>query len=259
MTMAGAIRQITIERGLDPRDFTLFAFGGGGPLHAATIAREMRIPELIIPPEPGVFSALGMLLADARVDETQTFLRPLTEENLTLMQERFGALESTIAASLAKELGPVAVTFERQAQMRFRGQRHFVKAAVGTARDVGRVRAAFEALYRQRFGHVDPSAPVEVVNIVVTALAQLERPALEQLQPARRPPGKDAPASRSIYFAERQRRMDTPVYQRQALPVGFAAQGPAVIEEYGSSTVVGPDDRFEIGRLGEIRVRFDYS
>ena len=77
--MAGAIKQITIERGMDPREFTLFAFGGGGPLHAGTLARELNIPEVIIPPEPGNFSAIGMLVSDARVDETHTFLRDFTQ------------------------------------------------------------------------------------------------------------------------------------------------------------------------------------
>jgi N-methylhydantoinase A len=92
----------------------------------------------------------------------------------------------------------------------------------------------------------------------VTALARFARPALERLRPAA-DGVKTGPTERSIYFAERGRRVATPVYQRASLPTGFAAQGPAVIEEYGSTTVVGPDDRFEIGALGEIRVRFDYS
>jgi N-methylhydantoinase A len=101
--MAGAIKQITVERGLDPREFALFAFGGGGPLHSATLARELSIPEVIIPPEPGNFSALGMILADARIDETQTFLRPLSADSIGEISRTFDVMQERARGTLAKE------------------------------------------------------------------------------------------------------------------------------------------------------------
>ena len=253
LTMASAIRQITTERGLDPRDFTLFAFGGGGPLHGQTLAREMNIPEVVIPPEPGIFSAIGMLLADARVDETRTFLRPLTEEAAAEMAEAFGQMEASMGTALTAELGTVPLTFLRQAQMRFAGQRHFVQTGVTPTSTLSQTRSAFEALYRQRFGHVDAGAPIEIVGLTLTATAGIQRPPLEQLRPAVDQPAN--PRRRSVYFAERSGRLDTPVYSRNALPSGFESAGPAIIEEYGSTTVVGPDDHFSIGVLGEIRIR----
>ncbi|MFM9969951.1 MAG: hydantoinase/oxoprolinase family protein [Burkholderiales bacterium] len=254
LTMASAIRQITTERGLDPRDFALFAFGGGGPLHAQALAREMNIPEVVIPPEPGIFSAIGMLLADARVDETRTFLRPLSQEAATAMAEAFTQMEATMRAALAAELGPVPLTLLRQAQLRFAGQRHFVQTGIAPDSSLAQIRSSFEALYRQRYGHVDEGAPIEIVGLTLTATAQIQRPPLAQLRPVL----TDKPATprkRAVYFAERAARIDTPVYDRNTLPSGFESAGPAVIEEYGSTTIVGPDDFFTIGALGEIRIR----
>ncbi len=252
LTMASAIKQITTEKGLDPRDFSLFAFGGGGPLHGQALAREMNIPEVVIPPEPGIFSAIGMLLADARVDETRTFLRPLNAEAVCAMDGVFEQMEAAMGAALAEELGPVPVSFARQAQMRFAGQRHFVQTGVAPGSDLGDVRTAFESMYRQRFGHVDEGAPIEIVGLTLTATASIQRPPLEQLRPTA--DKTSSPRMREVYFPERSARMVTPVYDRNSLPAGFTSAGPAVIEEYGSTTIVGPDDRFSIGSLGEIRI-----
>ena len=253
LTMASAIRQITTERGLDPRDFTIFAFGGGGPLHGQALAREMNIPEVVIPPEPGIFSAIGMLLADARVDETRTFLRPLNQAAAIEMVQAFEEMQTHMGAALAAELGVVPLTFLRQAQLRFVGQRHFVQTGLAGDATVAQMRGAFEALYRQRFGHVDSGAPIEIVGLTLTATAEIQRPPLEQLRPTVGEPM--AARMRPVYFSERSARIDTPVYTRNSLPSGFESAGPAVIEEYGSTTIVGPDDHFTVGSLGEIRIR----
>ena len=255
-TMADAIKQITIERGLDPREFSLFAFGGGGPLHSAALARELNIPEVIIPPEPGIFSALGMLLADARVDETQTFLRPLTDAATTEMLQAFETMETAMREALSRELDNAVILFERQAMMRFRGQRHAMRTLLGAQTNAEGVRADFESQYRRRYGFAEAGAPLEIVSLVLTAMAHIDRPALDKLRPLLDATSPPAPTSRPVYFAEAGKRLETPVYRRNALPVGFAANGPAIIEEYGSTTVVGPNDAFEIGRLGEIRISF---
>ena len=255
LTMASAIKQITVERGLDPRSFVLFAFGGGGPLHASTLAKELSIPEIVIPPEPGIFSAVGMLLADARVDQTRTFLRPLEAAVLPEIDAAFAAMTASITAALAGEVDAPSVIVQRALHLRFKGQRHFVRTTVPDEAGEGEVRAAFEQLYRKRYGFVEPGSPIEIVNISVTAIAAVAKPPLDRLVPnivAGAPPQH---TSRPVYFHERAARLDTAIYQRAALPIGFSAAGPAVIEEYASTTVVAPGDRFTIGRLGEIRIR----
>jgi N-methylhydantoinase A len=253
MTMAGAIKQITIERGLYPREFALFAFGGGGPLHAAQIARELAIPLVVVPPEPGIFSALGMILADARVDEARTFLRDLAPTTLPEIEAVFVAMEDAMREKLENELERPTIVFERQADMRFRGQRHTLRTPLGAARDSDTMRRAFETTYERKFGHVEIASPIEFVGLVLTGFARIERPALEGLRPVATDTQPRSPLRREVHFGELGRIM-TPVLARARLPIDHAARGPAIIEEYGSTTVVGPNDRFEIGMLGEIRI-----
>ena len=256
LTMASAIKQITVERGIDPRELSIIAFGGAGPLHTAALAREIGIAQLIIPPEPGNFSALGMILADARVDEIRTFLMPLTDDSVTPMMESFLAMEQAVQLSMLSDLGVDEILFERQIEMGFAGQKHSLRLPIGTASTETEIRERFEAEYRRRYGHVEQGAPIQFMSLVLTATAPTQRPRLEDFCPASNNDRQAPGAVRTIHFAERKGRVETPVYQRHELGVGFSAPGPAIIEEYGSTTLVGPDDRFEIGELGEIYIRF---
>ncbi|HSQ14536.1 MAG TPA: hydantoinase/oxoprolinase family protein, partial [Candidatus Deferrimicrobium sp.] len=125
--MAGAIRKISVEHGLDPRDFVLFSYGGGGPLHACALAHELSIPTVVIPPEPGNFSAVGMLLADARLDDSTTFTGLLDEDLVADMDRVFTGMEHAAAQALAADFGNAELRFERFDEMRYRGQRHNIK------------------------------------------------------------------------------------------------------------------------------------
>ncbi|MDX1486244.1 MAG: hydantoinase/oxoprolinase family protein, partial [Alphaproteobacteria bacterium] len=158
VTMAGAIRRVSVEHGLDPRDFALFSYGGGGPLHAAALARELAIPMVIVPPEPGNFSAIGMLLADARIDAAETFTGPLDEALVAGMQGRFLAMEHEAAAALKRDFGAEDVYFHHHAEMRYCGQRHNIKVPVSGLRDVAAIRDAFTHDYKRRYGHADARA-----------------------------------------------------------------------------------------------------
>jgi N-methylhydantoinase A len=194
-----------------------------------------------------------MILADARVDETRTFLRDLAPETLAEVESVFGAMEDAMRRKLEQELESPTIVFERQADMRFRGQRHTLRTALGAARDAAAIRHAFETTYERKFGHVEVDSPIEFVGLVLTGFARIERPALEGLRPVASEAKLPAPRAREVHFGNSGRIM-TPVLTRERLPVGHKAAGPAIIEEYGSTTVVGPDDRFEIGQLGEIRI-----
>ena len=132
--MAGAIKQISVEHGLDPREFVLFCYGGGGPLHASALARELSIPTVVIPPEPGNFSAIGMLLADARLDLSKTFVGVLNDATIARLNDEFAKMEAEARASLAREFGSGEVLFERLAEMRYRGQRHNIKVPISGLR-----------------------------------------------------------------------------------------------------------------------------
>jgi N-methylhydantoinase A len=251
VVMAGAIRQISVEHGLDPRDFVLFSYGGGGPLHACALAHELKIPTVVIPPEPGNFSAIGMLLADARLDLSLTFTRPLGDETIAPLQEAFATLEREAAEALAKEFGTSDIFFERHAEMRYRGQRHNIKVPVSGLQDAAAIRGAFDRDYKRRYGHADARAAAEFQALHLSAFARMKRPELAKLP---RHGGKPvAKQVRNIYFGGAGL-LEAGVYDRDSLAPGFAAEGPAVIEEYGSTTVVWPGDRFEIGALHEIRI-----
>ncbi len=250
--MAGAIRRVSVEHGLDPRDFALFSYGGGGPLHGSALARELSIPLVIIPPEPGNFSAIGMLLADARIDSSETFTGLLGDASVTAMSGRFAEMEHVAAEALAEEFGASEVFFERHAEMRYRGQRHNIKVPITGLDTMPAIREAFERDYKRRYGHADSKAPGELQALHLSAFAKLRRPDIARLP--RRAAQTSAEGRRKVIFGAADGPVETRVYDRGALPTGFKADGPAVIEEYGSTTLVWPGDRFEVGELGEIRI-----
>jgi N-methylhydantoinase A len=254
VVMAGAIKQVSVEHGLDPRDFVLFCYGGGGPLHGCALARELSIPTVIIPPEPGNFSAVGMLLADARIDLSKTFTGRLDDATVTKLEEAFSDLEMEASKALEHEFGASEVHFERHAEMRYIGQRHNIKVPVSGHTTLAAIREAFDRDYQRRYGHADAKAPAELQAIHLSAFSRQRRPDLARLP--RADTDTPRPATRKVWFdSARGAPLDTAVYDRQSLEPGFKAAGPALIEEYGSTTLIWPGDSFEIGRLREIIIR----
>jgi N-methylhydantoinase A len=250
--MAGAIRQVSVEHGLDPRDFILFSYGGGGPLHGSALAHELNIPTLVIPPAPGNFSAVGMLLADARIDASKTFTARLGEESVNAMQEMFAAMEHGAAADLAKEFGASDVFYERHAEMRYVGQNHSIKVPVSGLADPAAIKTAFERDYKRRYGHADARAASEIQALHLSAFARQKRPDLGKLPQIAAT--AIAVGKRQVYFGAQGGWAEAAVYDRASLKPGFKAAGPSVIEEYGSTTLVAPGDSFEIGPMHEIRI-----
>ena len=193
-----------------------------------------------------------MLLADARIDASETFANLLSENSVRRMSDNFGAMEKQSVEALQSEFGTAEVFFERHAEMRYRGQRHNIKVPVDGLEDVDAIRKAFERDYRRRYGHADAKTPAEFQALHLSAFVRLKRPdiarlprATEKVQPA---------TSRKVYFGSADGWIDAPVFSRDSLEPGFTHTGPAVIEEYGSTTLVWPSDRFEIGTLREIRI-----
>jgi N-methylhydantoinase A len=251
--MAGAIKQISIEHGLDPREFVLFCYGGGGPLHASALARELSIPTVVIPPEPGNFSAVGMLLADARLDLSKTFVGVLDQGTVAALKAVFAEMEHEARAALVRDFDARDVLFERHAEMRYAGQRHNIKVPISGLDDPDGIRQAFDRDYKRRYGHADSKAAAELQALHLSAFTRLRRPELARLP---RPHGGERGAERRpVYFGAAGGTLEAQIYDRTALAPGFKASGPALIEEYGSTTLVWPGDNFEIGALGEIRIQ----
>jgi N-methylhydantoinase A len=250
--MAGAIKRISIEHGLDPREFVLFCYGGGGPLHASALARELSIPTVVIPPEPGNFSALGMLLADARLDLSKTFVGVLNDATVAALKRAFAEMENQARAALTRDFAAREVLFEHHAEMRYTGQRHNIKVPISSLADPGGIRQAFDRDYKRRYGHADSKAAAELQALHLSAFTKLRRPELARLPRAHAQPRPGE--RRPVYFGAPGEFLDTPIYERTTLAPGLRAEGPALIEEYGSTTLIRPGDRFEIGALGEIRI-----
>ncbi|HZS03199.1 MAG TPA: hydantoinase/oxoprolinase family protein [Chloroflexota bacterium] len=254
LTMAEAVRLVTIRRGLDPRDFVLVAYGGGGPLHAAAIARELAIPTVVIPPTPGNFSALGMLLMDLRRDYAQAILLPLDADALGAMEAACQDLQAEGARAVAAEEGGQVerVVFQRFADMRYRGQQHTVKVPLPDRLDAAAladVRARFDRTYEVRYGHAAPEQPAEVVGVRLAVHGVRPRASLADIRP---PAAASAarPTERPVYFREHSGPLACPVYQRAALAPGQRLRGPAIVEEASSTTLVQPGDTLDVNEYG---------
>jgi N-methylhydantoinase A len=254
LMMSSIIKKVSIARGYDPRDFALFCYGGGGPLHGIELARAPKIPRVIVPPEPGNFSAIGMLLADPRLDTSRTVVLRLNPENLAKLTAIYGELESEGRAALRREFGDGTITIEREAEMRYKGQQHSIKIPLLEGDDAATLRSRFDEEYLRRYGHANAAAEAEIVVLHSLATLHMKRPDADKLA---RLGGRAVPAEREVrpvFFLEHDRFLSTQIYQRSALKPGWRGRGPALIVEYGSSTLIGPDDAFTIGKLGEIDI-----
>ena len=253
VAMAGAIRRQTVEHGRDPRDFVLFAYGGAGPLHAAALARELAIPTVVVPPEPGNFSATGMMLADARLDSAVTFTGDLDERTIAGMRGRFDRMEREAESQLRREVDAAEIYFERAAEMRYRGQRHNIRVPLSGFGDVAEIRRVFDRDYERRYGHADRRAAAEIQALHLSSFARMPRPELAAFhRPSRHVDG--ARRSRPVYFGREHGWLKASVLDRYALVPGDRAAGPAIVEEYGATTVVWPGDRLEVGSHRELRI-----
>jgi len=243
--MAGAIRRMTVEQGLDPRDFVLVTFGGAGPMHGASIAGELGIPTVVIPASPGTFSAWGMLNADIRHDTVRTVDSAgasLTREEL---RERFRVLEAEAEGFFAREgVGHVTMSFVRSIDARYRGQEHTLNAPFPGGpvddRALEQFVAGFHGLHERKYAHSNPAAPVEIIHVRVAGIGHLTRhraaapAAANDAAPIVARPS----VTRAVVFGDRA--VDVPVYQRADLPPGLALVGPVVVVEYGCTTIVPP-------------------
>ncbi|MCC6778926.1 MAG: hydantoinase/oxoprolinase family protein [Hyphomicrobiales bacterium] len=254
LTMSSIIKKVSIARGYDPRTFALFCYGGGGPLHGIELARALKIPRVLVPPAPGNFSALGMLLADPRLDTARTLVTRLTPENLPRVLAVYGELEAEGGAALRREFGDGRIGFEREAEMRYKGQHHSIKVPLSSGEDAGALRRRFDEEYQRRYGHANEAADVEIVVLHSLATSSMERPDIARLADRSRRRTPPMMAARPVLFLEEDRHLETTIYDRYALAPGFAARGPALVVEYGSSTLIGPRDAFSIGKLGEIDI-----
>ena len=248
--MTATVKEISVMRGLDPRDFTLFAYGGAGPLHAAAIAEELGITEIVIPPMPGAFSAYGLLTADTRYDVTRTRLTRLSDTTLEDLQAFLDPLREEARERLRRDgFRDNDIRLQVFLDMRFVGQAFELTTPMPESPScLDDLAAAFQAVYEERYAEND-TAPTEIVSFRVVGLGTA--PSVELPEHT-----GDAAAdieTRSVSFDSTF--VETAIHRREALPVDTAMPGPAIIEEDGATTVVPPGFNATLDRFGILTLR----
>ncbi len=236
--MADAMRTITVSEGVDPREFTLVAFGGAGPMAAVFLAEELDIGEVLIPRFPGTFSAWGMLQTDLRHDRTASFFRSASEVNKAELADLFRTLEEEGREAVVQEgIDPSAISYLRSADMRYSGQEYTINISMPDNLDIEALSARFHETHEQRHGHASPGAPIEFVNLRLAAIGAINKYGEHKVEVTG--DGSDA------YIGEREAvfrgaKLKTPILRRDRMPIGFQASGPAIIEEQSATTIM-PD------------------
>lgn len=250
LKMSLAVREVSVEKGYDPRDFALVASGGAGPLHVMAIARELNIPKVIVPLFPSHFSALGMLLADERHDFVRTFYSDLARLDFAQLIKVHAEMAEEALGSLRQK---GAAVLETQLDIRYVGQEFTLSVPIDRSQleagDGAGIRKAFDALYEHRYQHSSPDEPVEVVNVRVAAVSKRVPLAFPQVT------AKGAPIpsrTRQVYLDDVATPVSCPIYDRVKLAAGATFTGPAVVQEHGTATVMFSGDTCTVASTGEL-------
>ena len=240
VTMATGVRDISVRRGLDPRDFPLVVAGGAGPLHAAAIAAELDCTALLVPRESSIFCAAGMLMSDFKHDHVRAFKSSLADADPAQLARLVREMSDDGRETLLREGVPAAAIALRGAlDLRYVGQWHELTVSVALPIDPAEVGAAFHAEHDRLFGHCSPQAPVEVLAVRVSAVGETVKPAMTAPEPgdadSAAPPG-----SRPVWSTSARALVDTPVHDGQAMGAGTTVPGPAIIE-LSNTTIVVPE------------------
>jgi len=255
--MVNALRLVSVQRGYDPRDFVLIAFGGAGPVHANRLAAETEILTTLIPLSPGTFSALGLLVSDLKHDYSAPVMQRADRFDLSALAVALGRLAAEGRTALAREgVAPQDMIFQPQADLRYVGQSFELTillpdGVLGPDAIAGTLEL-FHREHDRAYGYSAPEEPVEWVNVRLTARGRIARPGLQEWTRDRQAAEK---SRRPVYFAECQGSVSCPVYDRSLLAAGSVVAGPAIIEELDSTTVIHPGYRGQVDRFGNLLLK----
>jgi N-methylhydantoinase A len=253
--MAHAIHSMTVERGVDPREFVLYSYGGGGGLFAAATANELGIPTVLVPRAPATFAAGGILASDYREDSSTTQVDLLTPDSMTLMWAELNRLQAEVVGRLAGYgFDPEAVEVLQRVDLRFKGQEHTVTVALDPvwAEDpdgAPALRGRFVDLHRRLYGHGDPDASVEVVTLRCRAIAGVGRTTWPMWD---RSVDATPRTERPVFLHEALEFRTVPVFDREGLAAGQRVDGPAIVEESYSTVLVPPEWSVVVDELGNL-------
>ena len=249
--MADAIRTITIQVGIDPRNLSIVPFGGAGPMHAIWLARELGITEIIVPWSPGTFSAWGMLQTDIRRDLTSNFFSPATKTSAEAIQAVFDQLVNEGKGLMAEEeVTEDDMYFAMSADIRYIGQEYFVNIPIKPPFDIATIDADFHDAYKIRYGHSTPGAPIEFVNLRLTAFGRVESETMG-FQP-KADAGDPVTGVREVIFDGQT--LTTTILNRDAMPIGAQYQGPLIIDESSATTIIPPGYDVVVDQFGNVMI-----
>jgi N-methylhydantoinase A len=255
--IVGAVRGITVELGLDPKDFALLSFGGGGGLVAVDVARELGIPTVVVPPGQGAFSALGMLMADVQHDFSRTSITPLADVDAERIAASFSELETSATEALEAEgFGEPERRLVRTLDVRYEGQEHSVTVSCPAfgAGFTEAVEASFAELHERQYGHT-MTDPVEITTLRVRGIGTIDKPSLPTM--ARRTTGgPERLGDRSVHLSDDES-TTYGLYSREQLLAGDRIVGPAVITEHTATTVMHAGDVLTVGNYGELVIAIE--
>jgi len=255
--MAKILRVVSLERGHDPRDFVLMCFGGAGPMHGCTLAEELKITKIIVPHDPGLFSAHGLLAADYRSNFVKAIMKLIDEINLKTAEAVFQQLELQGAKLLEKQHIPKAnMHFIRQMDLRYFGQSYELAISTPgpfTQKALNQAIRSFHEKHNAVYGYAVREEPVELVNVKITAVGFVHKPKLKG-QPLyhEKPTKKALIAKRKVFFDQNNDFIETPIFKRRSLKAGNMINGPAIIEQYDATTVVYRDWMASVDKFGNI-------
>jgi N-methylhydantoinase A len=253
--MARALRLVTVQRGVDPTRLALLAFGGAGPLHAGALARELGIPTILVPPGPGILCALGLLVEDLRADAVRTWVRRLDADSLGPMDRVFTELEADATQWLDRERVPAERRqLSRWLDLRYEGQNYELLVPVPKEawrqHSIEALRRRFLQAHEETYGFAAEDEPIQVVNLRLIARGIPDPPEI----PWQKPGGPDASSAmidrRPVEFFEAGGNVDCPVYDRMRLAAGNRLRGPAIIEQFDSTTLLDPGQEARVDELG---------
>lgn len=250
--MCNAVRLVSTSKGYDPRDFALVAFGGAGPLHAAHVAREMNIPTVIVPPYPGINSALGCLLVDVEHDLSRTFIADATDDVADDIDAAFADMADEIHDRLSEEgVDDDQIRIDYGVKMRYTGQWRSLEVGCDhPVGDVADVREAFHRQHEQTYAYSDRDQQVEIYGLHVTGRGLVEKPAFPEIDAG---DASDAELdSREAYFVEAGDYVETAIYDRARLGAGATIEGPAIVEQMDSTVVVPPNATASVDETGNL-------
>ena len=255
--MVNALRLVSVQRGYDPRDFVLVAFGGAGPVHANRLAAENEIPLVVVPMSPGITSALGLLVTDLKHDYSTTFIRRVDKLDPAEVGIAFQGLEAKGRETLRRDgMQPHEMNFLRQVDMRYVGQSYELTVPVpeggfGSA-ELTKVLDRFQSEHDRAYGFSAPNEPVEFVNLRLSAIGRITKPQLRELNQKAKDTAAARKNTRQVYFAEAGGFIDCSIYDRYKIGADCIVKGPAIIEEIDSTTVIHPGFQAQVDRFGNL-------